>query len=503
MRERLLWAVVIGFLGGIALVSLLPLGEPYAYFAMLLGVAALALAYFDASKWKACVVLAIGCLACGLGMVRMHIVSSPHDAALSALIGARVVVEGRVFDEPDVRDTGVHIPLEVDIVAYGGATSSAQAKVLVFAPPHVSLSYGDRVRASGILRIPQSFDTGPGRQFDYPAYLAKDGIGYQLSFAEVEKREGGAANPLKSGALWIKRAYLRGEARALPEPEAGLAGGITVGDKRSIGPELAADFQKASLIHIVVLSGYNITTVMNAVAWVLASAPRALGFGASGLVALFFILISGGASSAVRAGLMALIAVYARTSGRVFIAARALAVVAVGMLVWNPMLLVFDPSFQLSMLATIGLISFTPLVSMRLGWISERLGLREIVSSTIATQLTVLPLLLYQGGNLSLVALPANVLALIPVPFAMLFSLIAALAGALIGSYAIFFAAPAYVLLAYIIGVAEFFSSLPFASVAIPAFGAWWMVAAYGILFGALWYIKNNRAEQHAAPPER
>lgn len=494
MGQRLLWAMTAGFLGGIALASLLPLSAAYAYFMVLLGVGALLLAYLDVSKRRRLVLVALLFLACGVGMARMLIVPPLHNPALSAMLGERVVLEGRVFAEPDVRDTGVHIPLEVDVIIYDSATSSVQARVLVFAPPHAPVSYGDRVRASGVLRLPQRFDTSAGRQFDYPSYLAKDGIGYQLSFAEVERLSGGEANTLKSVALWLKHTYLRGEALALPEPEAGLAGGITVGDKRSIGSELAADFQKVSLIHIVVLSGYNITVVMNAVAWIFAAAPRAVGFGFSGAVAIFFILISGGAASAMRAGLMALIAVYARTSGRIFVAARALAVVALGMLAWNPMLLVFDPSFQLSMLATIGLIAYTPVVSGYLGWVPERLNVREIVSSTIATQLTVLPLLLYQNGNLSLVALPANVLALIPVPFAMFFSLIAACAGVLFGSYAVFFAVPAYALLAYIIGVAEFFASLPFASVSISAFSAWWVIAAYGILFGALWYTKRNRA---------
>ena len=61
----------------------------------------------------------------------------------------------------------------------------------------------------------------------------------------------------------MKQEYLKGEDATLPEPEAGLAGGITVGDKRSIGPALSADFQKVSLIQMIVLSGYNITVVAN------------------------------------------------------------------------------------------------------------------------------------------------------------------------------------------------------------------------------------------------
>jgi competence protein ComEC len=350
------------------------------------------------------------------------------------------------------------------------------------------------VRATGTLRLPEAFDTGEGRSFDYPKYLAKDGIGYQLAFAQIEATGENRGNPVKAAAISVKQAYLRGLGAVLSEPESGLAGGITVGDKRSIGSELSADFQKVSLIHMVVLSGYNITVVINAAARLLAWAPRHVQFGGSGLIVVFFVLMSGGAASATRAGAMALIAMYARVSGRMFIALRALAVVAVAMVAWNPLTLAFDPSFQLSALATFGLILFTPHVAARLKWLTERFGIREIVSSTLGTQLAVLPLLLYQNGNLSIVSLPANLLALLPVPFAMLASFMAAIGGMVFGSLAVPLALPAYMLLAYIIKVAQFFAALPFASVAVPAFSAWWMFASYALLFVGLRVLEKRKS---------
>src|SRR5690606_22248100 len=106
-------------------------------------------------------------------------------------------------------------------------------------------------------------------------------------------------------------------------------------------------------------------------------APRLLRFGVSGLVVAFFILMTGGAATAVRAGLMALLAVYARTSGRTFLALRALGFACLVMVLWNPYTLLFDPSFQLSALATAGLILFTPLFAAHLTWVSPKWGIRE------------------------------------------------------------------------------------------------------------------------------
>ena len=325
-------------------------------------------------------------------------------------------------------------------------------------------------------------------------FLAKDGILYTLSFARVEPIGNNAGNPLKKGAIWVKQKFLHGLQSALPEPEAGLAGGITVGDKRSIGKDLSDTFIRTSLIHVVVLSGYNITIVINMLRRMMMALPRAIQYGGIAFSVLFIVLMTGGAPSATRAGAMALIAVFARATARTFIAVRILGVVAAAMVLWNPMYLAFDPGFQLSALATLGLVLFTTPIAERLSRIPEKFGLREIISSTLGTQLMVLPLLLYQNGIFSVVALPANLLALVAVPYAMFASVIAALAGMIAGPFAIFFAAPALALLWYILAVAQFFASLPFASVSVPAFSAWWMFGAYALLLGGYFYYQKKTA---------
>lgn len=493
MASKILWAVVGGFLLGVFVRSFEAVGLSFAAFALLLSVASLLVALVERSRARQLVVISVALVALAGGIMRMHVATLTGDPTLTAQLDRKVTLEGYVSAEPDVRDTGVRVSMHVARLIFASSTIPVDAGVLIQVPPHADIAYGDMVRATGTLKLPEAFDTGLGRQFRYPEYLAKDGIGYQLAFAQIEKIDGNEGNFLKATAIRIKRAYLEGEAVVLPEPEAGLAGGITVGDKRSIGKKLTADFQRVSLIHMVVLSGYNITVVINAISYALASLPRFFQFGASGFVVLFFVLMSGGAASAVRAGAMALVAVVARVTGRSYLAGRILGVVASLMVLWNPYELAFDPSFQLSTLATLGLIAFTPIFVERLSWFTERFGVREIAASTLATQLTVLPLLLYQNGQLSLVALPANLLALVPVPFAMLASFIAAVGGMLFGSYAVPLAYPAYILLAYIIGVAKFFAALPFAAVSVSAFSAWWMFGAYALMFGGLWLMKKAR----------
>jgi competence protein ComEC len=235
--------------------------------------------------------------------------------------------------------------------------------------------------------------------------------------------------------------------------------------------------------------------VMNGALRIFSGAPRLFRLFLGAFIAIFFALMTGGASSSVRAAAMAVIGVVGRATGRLYLASRALGVVALGMVLWNPFILAFDLGFQLSVLATLGLIWFTPIFKARLKWITEKFALREIAASTLGTQLAVLPLLLYQNGQLPLFSLPANLLALAAVPPAMFFSSIASVGGLIAGPIAPIIAFPAYILLSYIIDVAKFFASLPFASVAIGAFSAWWMFLAYAGMFGGFVFVKDGRQE--------
>jgi competence protein ComEC len=499
--------VVGGFLTGVFARSLLPIGIAYVFLAVLLACIALTAGFLGSVKLQSAIVGAVTLVSLASGIMRMDAATLSGDPHLTAALGTHVTLIGTVEREPDVRDNGVRISIDARELISGTTTIPVHAGILVEAPPHAAVRYGDEVRASGMLDLPQAFDTGPGRSFDYPDYLAVTGIEYLLSFADIHRTDANhdqnIGMAVESFAIDAKQLYLAGEGAILPEPEAGLAGGITVGDKRSIGPELSAEFQKVGLLQIVVLSGYNITVVANFASALLAWSSRYFQFGAGIIVVVFFILISGGAASAVRAGLMAALAMYARLSGRTYDSLRGLAFAALVMIMWNPFTLVFDPGFQLSALAMLGLALFTPTFDSYLQWLPKRFALREIVATTLATQIAVLPLILYQDGLLTLLALPANVLSMIPVPLAMLSSFIASSAGIFFGTYAAPLAYPAYILLAYIIEVAHVFAGLPFASVMVGAFNAWWMFGAYALMFGGFLLLqkkKSGEVKSSAAP---
>lgn len=497
MKVQVLWALVGGFLLGALARSFLAFGWWTIGFLVFTAGAVLIGGFVSRTSRSKTIVAVVFLCAVAAGAARMHGAAFSGDVALDVWVGERVTIEGVVRDEPDGRENNVRLPVLVTMVA--STSVESDVKVLVVAPLHTTAAYGDIVRAKGELRLPERFDAGAGREFNYPAFLAKEGIGYELSFAQVEVVGTATRNPIKAGSIWIKRKYLEGLAQSLSEPEAGLAGGITAGDKRGLGAELSETFRIVGLIHIVVLSGYNIMVVIQFLEWMLGSTRPWIRSSIAVLVAVFFALITGLASSSVRAASMAVIATVGKATGRTYLATRALAVVAVGMVVWNPFVLAFDPGFQLSMLATLGLIHISPLFAERLTWGTERFGMREIVSATLGTQTAVLPLLLYSSGSLSLYSLPANLLALIVVPWAMLLSFIAGVAGTVMGPVAPVIGFPAYVLLWYVTNVADFFAWLPFANLSIPAFSMGWVIAAYAIIGVACMLMQKKTTEHESS----
>ena len=359
--------------------------------------------------------------------------------------------------------------------------------MLAVAPRFPTVAVGDRVRVSGTLEIPEAFTGDNGRVFRYDKYLERDGVRFILNFAYLRVMREAPWYSVPAALAQVKHLFLDGIRATLPEPHASLAGGITIGGKSGLGSDLKESFTRSSLVHIIVLSGYNVMVVAE---WVIAALaltalPRRWGAAAGALALLIFVGIAGFTATAIRAAIMALIALYARATGRTYAAGRALLFVILLMLIWNPLYLVFDPGFGLSVAATAGLIWLAPIIETVLSFMKSAFW-KNVVATTLAAQIAVLPLLLYNTGNLSLVAIPTNLLVVPLVPLAMAFSALAGLAGMLFHSFApllgIALAYPAYLANAFLIFIARESAALPFAAFTLPLFPFWLVLVAYAAL---------------------
>lgn len=478
---------VVGFALGTLLFSLISFSWPYILLLLVIGGAFLTLWFVRKAQIFFLFFVCVAGLV--LGGVRVALAPSEIPSSFAHLYDTSISLEGEVVSAPDIRETNQRITVEIK-------NNEARTRVLVVAPTYPSVRYGERIRVEGVIERPEPFDVSEGRAFAYDKHLQKDGVFAIVPNGNVEvvsKRAGAVSHTLGFFSD-IKTTGLSALSQALPEPHASLAGGLILGGKQGLGKELLDDFIVVGLVHIVVLSGYNVMIVAEFVLRLCGIVSRRFAtIGATVAIALF-VIIAGAGSASIRAGAMAGIALFARATGRTYDAFRALVVAGLLMIAWNPYTLVYDYGFQLSFIATLGLIFGAPIIEKHFSWLGQRF-MREILSATISAQIAVLPLLLYQNGLFSVVALPANIFVLPVVPFAMLASLLALIAGVVLPVVAPIVALPAYVLLSYITSVVEMLSALPLASFSVPAFPFMLVVVAYvGLVYFLYKYTKQKRS---------
>lgn len=399
--------------------------------------------------------------------------------------GEEVVLTGVVVAEPDIRNTQQLLTI---------ATGEPETRVLVQTDRHLPIQYGDLIEAVGVLELPTTFTTDLGRTFDYVGHLAAQGITYRMSFAEVAVLDSGHGNPILSALLTFKQSFMAQVATVLPEPAAGLSFGLLLGVKQALGDALETAFRQTGIIHIVVLSGYNVMLVVAFVTTILGYFLPLRSRVVVGLLAITaFALLVGLSATVVRASIMAGLFLIAAVTGRCYQVLRGLFVAAAIMILVNPLIVIYDIGFQLSFMATLGLLLIVPRFETMLMQVPQWLGIRDFFMATVATQIAVSPLLMYHIGEISLVSVPVNMVVLPMVPVAMLTTFIVGMVSYVSSALALVAAYPAYLSLEFIIIIAESVAALPFATVWVPVFSWWWVGLGYGVIGAAVyWWMRHD-----------
>lgn len=413
--------------------------------------------------------------------------------------------QGSIVEEPSFTETGQVLVVDADEWSAGTSICPSDVMIRMKTKLYPRFKYGDTIAFSGKLSTPFNFSGDTGRSFDYIGYLAKDDIFYEIKSAVASESDekGIDANQrmprmmripeaISSVLFSLKRRFVENLNRVLGEPHAALAAGLVVGEKSALGKDLLNDFRTVGLIHIVVLSGFNITIVADAIRRMLSFLPRVWGIilGAFG-IALFGILVGGGAT-VVRSCFMAGIALFGDLIRRDYNVVRALGFAALVMLIQNPMILLHDPSFQLSFLATLGLILLASPIEKRLTLIPETLGLRGIIASTFATQIFVSPYILYMMGQISVIGAVVNILVLPFIPATMLAVFLTGAAGFISGVASQWIGYAAHLLLAYELFMVGHFARMPFAAFTVPAFSIWWVIVFYAVFSGGFLFSRRR-----------
>ncbi len=201
--------------------------------------------------------------------------------------------------------------------------------------------------------------------------------------------------------------FLRIIQQVLPEPHAGLLSGIVFGFKATLDPAFKQALITTGTLHIVALSGMNITILIALVnTTLLRYVKRPIANIGSILLIIGFICLVGISPSVVRAAIMGSVTLIAVSFGRQVWSIWIWLLAVVVMLVLNP-LWATDISFQLSILATLGIILFGKTnARYRFPWSLIADDLRI----TLAAQVFTIPLMIFQFHRISFVSPLSNIL---------------------------------------------------------------------------------------------
>lgn len=443
--------LAVFFIIGIALSSVS--GGITLRLALAVGASSIAAAVFAVLKKPA---LALLSLAVIIGAV-YHLVYEGLQTRVKVISDAPVKIEGYVR--------------RVREVTRGQEVDVGNVRALLRRYP--TYAYGARLSLEGTLQLPEE---------DRAPYFYRDGVVARMDFPSAALLGNNGGNAIKRNLLKLKLSAEATYKATLPDEEAALLSGITLGSRADFSKDLRDALAQSGTSHIAALSGYNIAVIADGLLLLLVGyLSRRTVFVATIAIIALFVLMTGGEASVTRAALMGGIMLLANEIGREYNFRNAITIVAALMLLQNPKILIFDIGFQLSFAALLGIVYVQPVIArlLRMKPAAGVFGWRKNLQATLAAQIAVLPILLMNFGTVSVSGIAANVLVLAAIPATMFLGFAIGVIGLVSQYIARVFAWLAYLLLNYELAVIKFFGS----------FGAVTTTVKTGIVFAAFYYI--------------
>jgi len=387
-----------------------------------------------------------------------------------------MTARGYVADEPDVRDVSQKLTIAVETINKSPGRQIF-GKILVTTDLYPEYKYGDELEFNCDLKQPEEY-----KGFAYDRYLARYDI-YSVCYYPKIKVLSGNGGKMIYAQIFSFKAKLTGLIDSgLSEPESSLARPIVFGGQQGVEPATKQDFQRLGLTHIMAVSGFNVSILAVIVMAVLLAIGlnRQHAFYAAAVFLAVYIILVGLPASAMRAGLMGFLVLWALKLGRLNKITNSLVLTAVIMLLINPKLLRDDVGFQLSFLAIAGLVYVYPILEA----IRQKIklpklkGVSDALLITLAAQVFTLPVLAYNFSQISLIAPLANLAVLWVLPILTILILMALPLSAVLPGLSFLFFLPSLILTKYILTAVKYLARIPHGYMEIN-YVPWGLIAAY------------------------
>lgn len=422
--------------------------------------------------------------------------------------GQKIVIHGNICKELDIRKNNQQLTICVNKI--NDSNFNVTGKVLAITNLYPIYNYNEKIKAVCDLEAPQKF-----KDFAYDKYLARYDIYSVCYYPEIRQE---TPNQYTKNRQNLKSVFYQNIFSfknklhelinfGLTEPEASLASAITLGYKKNIPDDLRAKFAQTGLSHIMAISGMHISILVAVIFGFLINIGlrRKVAFWFVILFLFCYIILIGLPASAMRAGLMGFLVLFAIYSGRFSKPINLLIFTAAFLLLINPKLLLNDIGFQLSFLAVLGIIWFYPvfnnlITKNLLKDLNPKGGLIKtlitLISVTLSAQILILPIIAYNFSQISLISPISNLLILWILPFLMIAILIALILGLILPSFAFLFFFPAGILLKYVIIIVNYLAQIPYSYIEVNYLWHGWLMLYCFFVFLLLWKLNSKVVQE-------
>ena len=475
-----LLTLAAAFVAGIWLADRLAISVPGLSLLALAGLLGIALLF----SLRRSILPALLVVAVVAGALRVEALGPRGEGPLLAYHGrAPLQIEGVVVGDPRSRGVAATLRLSAEQINTGDGWADTTGEVLVTLRASVELvrsreppyfRYGDRLQLEGPLASPQ-----PLEGFDYPTYLARQGIRSVMAFPKAALVAEGEGSAFYGWLYGARRGLARSLEQAVPEPQASVGQALLLGIRDGIPDGMVEDFRDTGTSHVLAISGLHVGIMLFLS---LGISIAALGrrhhvyLVAPATLVWLYALISGLSPSATRAAIMASVYLLALQVGRPRSVLPALGFAAAVMVAVDPEVL-FSVSFQLSFAAVTGIATLAPPMSRLLKtpfsisegggdsrqsavtWLFARGA--DLTVLTMAATVATLPLVAFHFERVSLIGVAATLLVLPALPLIVVTQALAALSGVASVSLGHLLGLLAWVTTSYLTAVVGGFAKVP------------------------------------------
>ncbi|MBD5099859.1 MAG: ComEC/Rec2 family competence protein [Clostridiales bacterium] len=410
---RIMPLCLLGIVLAICVVTFcdVPLAIVFAVAALVLGAAAIFVKRFCKARAKLTVL-------CFVFLLAMGITSLAHVRVENAKIYASdCIVEGSVSMMTDSDEDGNFVNTNssvayvyIEDVKVNGSKIKGEAQVC-FSSKQLAdgLRIGDRIKFKGNISPKNLCVTD-----SYSIYAYKNNIYHYVTCSENPNDEEKVFQVIENKVKFGDKVRLKIKSAIYSNVKSETAGflyAMTLGDKSGLDKEIKTDFQRTGVAHIFAVSGLHVGIIAGALLWLLKKLKVKkyyVKFIVVAAVLIPFCALCGFSASTVRATVMTLVALGARTLAYRSDSLSNLSLAGCAILLVNPLYL-FDVGFLMSFVAVYGLITISaPIQKLFPKKMPRKLAF--LLSATISVNVALLPIMIMTFGGQTLLSIVANLI---------------------------------------------------------------------------------------------